>query len=411
MAEYERTINLKEGFSLKGITTKKFILSLQHFIAMFGATILVPLLTGFDPLVTLFAAGIGTLLFHYLTGFIVPVFLGSSFAFIAPVLMVKEATGDLSYASGAIMISGLTYLIFSLVVKIIGYNVLRKLFPTVVTGTMIIIIGLTLAPTAIDMASSNWFIALSTLLTVVIFSTFFKGFLSMIPVLIGVLVGYLVASITGNVDFNAVNNSSWLSLPEFMLPKFSIYAISVTVPVVFATFMEHIGDITTNGAVVGKDFIKKPGLHRTLMGDGLATAFAGFVGAPANTTYSENTGVLALTKNYNPAIIRGAALLAILFSFLSKFGVILRTIPESVIGGVSIVLFGMIASVGIRTLVNEKVDLTNSKNLSIVSLMLILGLGGASIKFGNVEFQGVALAAIVGLIANLIIPNMKKKNK
>ncbi len=408
MNDYEKTIDFKEGFSLRGITAKKFILSLQHFIAMFGATILVPLLTGFDPLVTLFAAGIGTLLFHYLTGFIVPVFLGSSFAFIAPVLMVKEATGDLSYASGAIMISGLTYLIFSLVVKLIGYNVLRKLFPTVVTGTMIIIIGLTLAPTAIDMASSNWFIALSTLLTVVIFSTFFKGFLSMIPVLIGVFVGYLVASLTGNVDFTAVNNSNWVALPEFMLPKFSIYAISVTVPVVFATFMEHIGDITTNGAVVGKNFVKKPGLHKTLMGDGLATAFAGFVGAPANTTYSENTGVLALTKNYNPAIIRGAALLAILFSFLSKFGVILRTIPESVIGGVSIVLFGMIASVGIRTLVNEKVDLTNSKNLSIVSLMLILGLGGASIKFGNVEFQGVALAAIIGLIANIIIPNKNK---
>jgi uracil permease len=230
----------------------------------------------------------------------------------------------------------------------------------------------------------------------------------MIPVLIGVLVGYSVASLTGNVDFAAVSNSSWVALPDFMAPKFSIYAISVTVPVVFATFMEHIGDITTNGAVVGKDFVKKPGLHKTLLGDGLATAFAGMIGAPANTTYSENTGVLALTKNYNPAILRGAALLAILFSFLSKFGVILRTIPQSVIGGVGIVLFGMIASVGIRTLVNDKVDLTNSKNLSIVSLMLILGLGDATITFGNVEFKGVALAAIVGLISNIIIPNKKE---
>jgi uracil permease len=322
--------------------------------------------------------------------------------------MIKEATGDLAYASGAIMISGLTYLVFSVIVKLIGYKVLRKLFPTVITGTMIIIIGLTLAPVAIQWASSNWLIALSTLLTVIIFSNFFKGFLSMIPVLIGVLVGYSVASLTGNVDFAAVSNSSWVALPDFMAPKFSIYAISVTVPVVFATFMEHIGDITTNGAVVGKDFIKKPGLYKTLLGDGLATAFAGMIGAPANTTYSENTGVLALTKNYNPAILRGAALLAILFSFLSKFGVILRTIPQSVIGGVGIVLFGMIASVGIRTLVNDKVDLTNSKNLSIVSLMLILGLGGATITFGNVEFKGVALAAIVGLIANIIIPNKKE---
>jgi uracil permease len=408
MAEYERTIDVKEGFSLKGITAKKFILSLQHFIAMFGATILVPLLTGFDPLVTLFSVGIGTLLFHYLTGFIVPVFLGSSFAFIAPVLMIKEATGDLAYASGAIMISGLTYLVFSLIVKLIGYEVLRKLFPTVITGTMIIIIGLTLAPVAIQWASSNWLIALSTLFTVIIFSNFFKGFLSMIPVLIGVIAGYSVAALTGNVDFAAVSNSSWISIPDFMAPKFSIYAISVTVPVVFATFMEHIGDITTNGAVVGKNFVKNPGLHKTLLGDGLATAFAGMIGAPANTTYSENTGVLALTKNYNPAILRGAALLAILFSFLSKFGIILRTIPQSVIGGVGIVLFGMIASVGIRTLVNDKVDLTNSKNLSIVSLMLVIGLGGATISFGNIEFKGVALAAIIGLIANIIIPNKKE---
>jgi len=408
MVEYEKTIGVKEGFSLKGITSKKFILSLQHFIAMFGATILVPLLTGFDPLVTLFSVGVGTLLFHYLTGFIVPVFLGSSFAFIAPVLMIKDATGDLAYASGAIMISGLTYLVFSLIVKLIGYEVLRKLFPTVITGTMIIIIGLTLAPVAIQWASSNWLIALSTLFTVIIFSNFFKGFLSMIPVLIGVIAGYSVAVLTGNVDFAAVSNSSWIAIPDFMAPKFSIYAISVTVPVVFATFMEHIGDITTNGAVVGKNFVKNPGLHKTLLGDGLATAFAGMIGAPANTTYSENTGVLALTKNYNPAILRGAALLAILFSFLSKFGIFLRTIPQSVIGGVGIVLFGMIASVGIRTLVNDKVDLTNSKNLSIVSLMLVIGLGGATISFGNIEFKGVALAAIIGLIANIIIPNKKE---
>ncbi|PWJ90077.1 uracil permease [Oceanotoga teriensis] len=411
MAEFTKILRGNEKDLTKRTILKRCILSLQHFVAMFGATILVPLLTGFDPLVTLFAAGCGTLIFHFVTGLKVPVFLGSSFAFIAPIMAVKEQYGDLSYASGAIMIAGLVYLLFSLIVKLMGYDILKKLFPTTVTGTMIIIIGLSLAPTAMNMSSSNWVISISTLITVVIFSTFFKGFLSMIPVLMGVLIGYLISVITGNVDFTAVTTSSWVSIPSFSLPKFSLDAISVTVPLVLATFMEHIGDITTNGAVVGKNFFKDPGLHKTLLGDGIATAFAGFVGAPANTTYSENTGVLAITKNYDPSIIRGAAFLAIIFSFLSKFGAILSTIPEAVIGGIGLMLFGMISSTGIRTIVNDNVDFSNSKNICIVSIMLTTGLSGIAIKLGNVEFKGVALAAIVGIILNLIIPDLNKKAK
>jgi len=392
-------------------TSKSFILSLQHFIAMFGSTVLVPLITGLDPLVSIFAAGVGTIIFHICTGFKVPVFLGSSFAFIAPITLIASVKGDLAYANGAIFVSGLVYLLFALLIKIAGYNFFRKVFPPVITGTMIVIIGLTLSPTAVSMASSNWLLSIPTLLTVIIFSTFFKGFFSMIPVLMGVIVGYAVSLISGNIDFTALHSAAWLSVPNFNLPKFDFWSISVTVPLVLATFMEHIGDITTNGAVVGKDFTKDPGLHRTLMGDGLATAFAGLIGGPANTTYSENTGVLALTKVYNPSILRNAAFIAIILSFVSKFGAILSSIPQAVIGGISIVLFGMIASVGIRTLINEKINLNISKNLIIVSVMLVCGIGGASIKIGSVEFKGVALAAIIGIILNLLIPSFEKDNK
>jgi len=231
----------------------------------------------------------------------------------------------------------------------------------------------------------------------------------MIPVLMGVLIGYAVAVATGNIDFQAVAQADWIGLPKFVFPKFDISAILMTVPLTIATFMEHVGDITTNGAVVGKDFVKDPGLHRTLMGDGLATSLAGILGGPANTTYSENTGVLALTKVYDPSVIRGAAILAIVLAFFSKFGSVLQTIPQSVIGGVSLVLFGMIASVGIRTLVNEKVDFANSKNLLIGAVMLTLGIGGASLTLGNVELKGVALSAIAGITLNLILPDKDKK--
>ncbi len=390
-------------------TSKRFFLSLQHFIAMFGATVLVPLLTGLDPLVALFTAGLGTLLFHFLTGGIVPVFLGSSFAFIAPIIMVKEKYGDIRYALGGIVVAGTVYLVFSLIVKIAGSNIIKKLFPPVVTGPMIMVIGLGLSPVAVNMASSNWPIAVVVVITVIASATMFKGFFSLIPVLIGVFVGYITSMLSGIIDYSSIFNASWLSIPHFILPKFDMGAISLIAPVAFVTVMEHIGDITTNGAVVGKNFFEKPGIHRTLLGDGLATMLAALIGGPANTTYSENTGVLAITKVYDPSILRGAAILAMVIAFFSKFGSVLQTIPSAVIGGVSLILFGMIASIGVRTLVEAKVDFSKSKNLIIAALILTLGIGGASIKIGNIELKGMALAAIVSIIANLAIPEKLEK--
>ncbi|WP_448516712.1 uracil-xanthine permease family protein [Pseudothermotoga sp.] len=387
---------------------KFFLLSLQHFVAMFGATVLVPLLTGLDPLVALFTAGAGTLLFHTITGGIVPVFLGSSFAFIAPIIMVKEQLGELAYATGGIFLAGLVYLIFALLVWFVGTERVKRLFPPLVTGPMIVVIGLTLSPIAIQMASQNWLVAVVVVVTVILTSVLLKGFWSMIPVLFGVLAGYAVSLPLGLVDVSVVQQSSWLSVPHFILPKFNWTAIATIAPVSIATVMEHIGDITTNGAVVGKNFFEKPGLHRTLIGDGLATSLAGFLGGPANTTYSENTGVLALTRVYDPRVLRGAAFLAMLVAFLAKFGAVLRTIPTPVIGGISLILFGMIASVGIRTLVNARVDFSKPKNLLVASLILTVGIGGATLKIGNVEFKGLSLAAIIGIVANLLVPEKKE---
>ncbi|WP_448522903.1 uracil-xanthine permease family protein [Pseudothermotoga sp.] len=387
---------------------KFFLLSLQHFVAMFGATVLVPLLTGLDPLVALFTAGAGTLLFHTITGGIVPVFLGSSFAFIAPIIMVKEQLGDLAYATGGILVAGLVYLLFALLVWLVGTERVKRLFPPLVTGPMIVVIGLTLSPVAIQMASQNWLVAVVVVVTVILTSVLLKGFWSMIPVLFGVLAGYAVSLPLGLVDVSVVQQSSWLSMPHFILPRFDWTAIATIAPVSIATVMEHIGDITTNGAVVGKNFFEKPGLHRTLIGDGLATSLAGLLGGPANTTYSENTGVLALTRVYDPRVLRGAAFLAMLVAFLAKFGAVLRTIPTPVIGGISLILFGMIASVGIRTLVNARVDFSKPKNLLVASLILTLGIGGAALKIGNVEFKGLSLAAIIGIVANLLVPEKKE---
>jgi uracil permease len=387
---------------------KFFLLSLQHFVAMFGATVLVPLLTGLDPLVALFTAGAGTLLFHTITGGMVPVFLGSSFAFIAPIIMVKEQLGDLAYATGGIFVAGFVYLLFALLVWLVGTEKVKRLFPPLVTGPMIVVIGLTLSPVAIQMASQNWLVATVVVVTVILTSVLLKGFWSMIPVLFGVLAGYAVSLPLGLVDVSVVQQSSWLSVPHFILPKFNWTAIATIAPVSIATVMEHIGDITTNGAVVGKNFFEKPGLHRTLIGDGLATSLAGLLGGPANTTYSENTGVLALTRVYDPRVLRGAAFLAMLVAFLAKFGAVLRTIPTPVIGGISLILFGMIASVGIRTLVNARVDFSKPKNLLVASLILTVGIGGATLKIGHVEFKGLSLAAIIGIVANLLVPEKKE---
>ncbi|MCD6552333.1 solute carrier family 23 protein [Thermotoga sp.] len=381
-----------------------FLLALQHFVAMFGATVLVPLITGLDPLVALLTAGIGTLIFHFVTGGIVPVFLGSSFAFIAPVLAVKEMYGNLAYATGGIFVAGLFYVLYAVIVKIVGPEKIKKLLPPVVTGGMIMVIGLTLSPVAIRMASKDWPLAIVVIATVVFVATMTRGFFSMIPVITGVIVGYVIGLVMGKIDTTAILNTPLFSVPKVMLPKFDYGAIFMVVPVTLATFMEHLGDITTNGAVVGKNFFDKPGLHRTLLGDGLATAVAGLLGGPANTTYSENTGVLALTRVYDPSVLRGAALVAIFAAFVSKFGAILQTIPEAVMGGVSLILFGMITSVGVRTMVNARVDFSKPRNLMIAALMLTTGIGGAVLKVGRIELKGIGLAALVGIALNLILP-------
>lgn len=394
-----------EGAVTKVSGWRWFLLALQHFVAMFGATVLVPLITGLDPLVALLTAGVGTLIFHFVTGGIVPVFLGSSFAFIAPILAVKEIYGDLAYATGGIFVAGLFYVLYALIVKAVGPEKVKKILPPVVTGSMIMVIGLTLSPVAIQMASSDWPLALIVIATVVFVSTMTRGFFSMVPVITGVVVGYVAGLFMGKIDTSVIVSTPLFSVPKVMLPKFDYGAIFMIVPVTLATFMEHLGDITTNGAVVGKNFFDKPGLHRTLLGDGLATAVAGLLGGPANTTYSENTGVLALTRVYDPSVLRGAALVAIFAAFVSKFGAILQTIPQAVMGGVSLILFGMITSVGVRTMVNAEVDFSKPRNLMITALMLTVGIGGAVLKVGRVELKGIGLAALVGIFLNLILPD------
>src|SRR3712207_2070818 len=335
---------------------KRMILAFQHLIAMFGATVLVPILTGFDPSLALLSAGIGTLIFHLCTKQKVPVFLGSSFAFIGSIIMVRDKFGgDLAYAQGGIMVAGFIYVIMSFLVKRIGVEKIRKILPNHVVGPMIIVIGLSLIPTAIDMASKNFKVSGITLAIALFITLKGRGFLKQLSILIAVIVGYLVSLKLGIVDTSSITSAHIVSIPNFRLPKFNLGAITIIAPVVLAVFMEHIGDITTNGEVVGKNFIEEPGLNRTLLGDGLATSFAALIGGPANTTYGENTGVLAITKNYDPLILRITAIFAICLGFIAKVGGILRSIPVSVMGGISLMLFSMISLIGFKTLSNGKV--------------------------------------------------------
>ena len=334
---------------------KKAILSIQHLLAMFGATVLVPLLTGFDPSVAIFCAGVGTLLFHKCTDFKVPVFLGSSFAFISVINQVAETfDGDLSYAQGGIIVAGLIYIIMSFIVRVVGPEKVKKYFPPQVTGAMIIVIGLNLIPTAIDMAMNNILVALITLGVAVGINQFAKGSIRQFSVIIAILVGIVVSKFAGITDFSAVSQASYFAIPNFTAPKFSIEAIIIIAPVVLAVFMEHVGDITTNGAVVGKNFLEDPGLHKTLLGDGIATLFAGFMGGPANTTYGENTALLAITKNYDPKLLRLTAVFAIIISCVGKFGAFLQSIPTAVMGGISIYLFSMITFIVVKTIRDSK---------------------------------------------------------
>lgn len=389
------------------------ILAIQHVFAMFGATVLVPALTGLDPAVALFTAGFGTLLFHLCTKRKVPVFLGSSFAFIAAISHVVETQG-IAYAGGGIIAAGALYLILAGLVMLFGVDRIKSFFPPLITGTMIIVIGLTLSPGVIagnivDYGAGamwqKWVVVLVVLATMTAVSIFVKGFFKLTPILIGIVAGCIASAFFGFMDFTAVAQAPVFALPNFVLPKFSLSAVSLIAPVAIVTFMEHIGDITTNGAVVGKDFLRDPGLHRTLIGDGLATMFAGALGGPANTTYSENTGVLAVTKVYEPFILAIAAVFAIGLSLIGKLGATLQVIPPPVMGGVSILLFGMIASVGLRTLIDAKVDLTKSRNLIIVSIMLVMGLSGVEFAIvPGVVLSGMSLTALIGVILNKILP-------
>ena len=402
---------------------RKAALSIQHLLAMFGATVLVPLLTGFDPAVAIFCAGVGTLIFHFCTDWKVPVFLGSSFAFIGVINQVSDAfNGDLAYAQGGIIVAGLLYLIMSLVVKFIGVEKVKKYFPPQVTGAMIAVIGLNLIPSALDMALTYLPIAIITLAIAIGINKFAKGSIRQFSVIIAVFTGLVLSFILKQVDTTAASQASWFAIPNFRLPKFSIEAILMIAPVVLATFMEHIGDVTTNGTVVGKNFIENPGLNRTLLGDGLATIFAGFAGGPANTTYGENTALLAITKNYDPRVLELTAVFAIVLSCVGKFGGFLQSIPQAVMGGISIYLFSMITYVGVKSIRDSKCYKGNTKNIIIIATILIIGLGTSYLStFAGIEIgiplsqtsslTGLSLAAIVGVILNRVLNNSEFKDQ
>lgn len=394
--------------------SKKVVLALQHLVAMFGATVLVPILTGLNPSIALFTAGLGTLIFHACTKGKVPVFLGSSFAFIPVILTVKELyNGDLAYAQGGMVVAGLIYVVIAFLIKKIGVEKIQKYLAPQVVGPMIIIIGMNLLPTAIGMAKENLLVAGITLGLALLINFKGKGFIKQLSILIAVAVGYLISLRIGLVNIELVKEAKLFDMPPFRLPKFDFAAIAIIAPVVLAVFMEHLGDITTNGQIVGKNFIEDPGLNRTLTGDGLATAVAAFLGGPANTTYSENTGVLAITKNYDPSILRLSAVFAMCLGFISKIGAVLQSIPTAVMGGISVMLFSMISLIGVKTIKNNKVEY-NWKNILIMAVMLVLGLGGdfLSSKLGftigipindTVSITGMSFAAIVGIILNAIL--------
>lgn len=386
---------------------KLLTLGVQHTFTMFGATVLVPILTGMDISVALFMAGVGTLLFHLITGGKMPAFLGSSFAFIAPISAVIASHGP-AYAQGGLVIAGLVYLLIGLLFKVGGVERIMSFFPPIVTGPIIMVIGLKLAPTAIDMASTDWLMALIAFAIVTAVNIYGKGFFKVIPVVIGLLSAYIIAMILGRVDFSLVKESSWLGIPQFTLAKFNLDAIFTIAPLALVTMVEHVGDVIAIGATVKKDFVKSPGLIRTIISDGLATSLSAFFGGPANTTYSENTGVLALTKVWDPIVMRIAAVFAIILGFSPKLGAVISSIPTSIIGGISIILFGMIASVGARTLVENRVDFKQTRNLIIAAVILVLGLGGAILPISlgsfNVNIEGMALAAFAGIILNAVLP-------
>lgn len=387
---------------------QKTIVGVQFLFVAFGATVLVPLLVGMSPSVALFTAGIGTLIFHLITKGKVPIFLGSSFAFIAPIVKATELYGLAGTLSGLVAV-GAVYGIMSAFVRFRGVGFISRLFPPVVVGPVIMLIGLSLAGTGVNMAKSNWILAITALITTIIVSMFGKGLFRLIPIFAGIVVGYVAAICFGLVDFQSVIDAPWIALPTFVKPEFSWEAIIFMVPVAIAPVIEHIGDVYAINEVAGKDFVKDPGLHRTMLGDGLACTVASFIGGPPVTTYSEVTGAISLTKITDPAVIRIAAFVGILFSVLGKISAVLETIPSAVVGGIMLLLFGTIASVGINNLIKNKVDMGDTRNLVIVSLILTLGIGGAEMTFDRITISGIGLSALVGVILNVILPKSKTK--
>lgn len=404
-------------------TIKDSIIGAQMMFVAFGALVLVPLLTGLDPNVALFTAGAGTLLFQVVTKRMVPIFLASSFAFIAPIIYGVKTWGIPGTLCG-LAAAGLLYVILSLCVKAFGSGFLHRILPPVVVGPVIMVIGLVLAPVAVFMAvgktgdgaielvprNAALIVSMITLLTTMFVSLLGKGMLRLIPILCGILTGYLVSIPFGLIDLSPVAKAPWLAVPSFVLPEWNLQAVLFIVPVAIAPAIEHFGDILAIGSVTGRDYVKDPGIHRTMLGDGLATSLASFLGGPPNTTYSEVTGAVTLTKVYNPAVMTWAAMFAVALAFVGKLGALLQTIPVPVMGGIMLLLFGAITVVGLNTLVRAGEDLTEARNLSIVALILVFGIGGMSFSVGKFALGGIGLAGVCGVLLNLILPGKKRQS-
>jgi uracil permease len=387
--------------------TRKTIVGVQFLFVAFGSTVLVPLLVGLDPATALFTAGIGTFIFHLVTKGMVPIFLGSSFAFIAPIISASAQWGMPGTIAGIAGVA-MVYFLMSALIKWQGPKLLDRLFPPVVIGPVIILIGLSLSPAAVNMAKENWLLAFISLVTAIIVLVFAKGLLKLVPVIIGIVVGYVVALCMGQVDISAVGAAPWFALPpmiaDFHWSQFAWEPFVFMIPVAIAPVIEHIGDVYVVSAVADKDFVKDPGLHRTMLGDGLACLFASFVGGPPVTTYSEVTGAMQITRVTHPQVIRIAAGTAVVFSVIGKLSAVLHSIPSAVLGGIMLLLFGSIAAVGVQNLIQHKVDLSQTRNIIIVSLTLTLGIGGAILTSGTFSISGIGLSAVVGVLLNLLLP-------
>jgi len=393
---------------------KDGLLGGQMLFVAFGALVLVPILTGLDPNVALFTAGIGTLLFQVITRGKVPIFLASSFAFIAPIQYGVKTWGIPGTLCG-LAAAGVVYILLSFLIRWQGTDIIHKILPPVVTGPVIMVIGLVLAPVAVGMANGTIgdgkitgqtavIISAVALLTTIIATLLGKGIIRLIPILCGIAAGYIVSLFLGVVNFKAITDAAWLSMPKFVFPEWNLNAILYIIPVAIAPAIEHFGDVLAIGSVTGKDYLDEPGIHKTMLGDGIATSVASFLGGPPNTTYSEVTGAVALTRAFNPAIMTWAAICAILMAFIGKIGAFLQTIPSPVMGGIMILLFGMIAVIGLNTLVRSHQDLTSPRNLIIVSLILVCGIGGMKFSAGSFSIEKIGLAAIIGIILNLVLP-------